>query len=132
MTEFAVQTLHLTKRFDDFVALNSVDMHVPAGSVYGLVGPNGAGKTTAMRLILGLAFPDEGDIVFFGGEKKSEARKKIGSLIEAPGIYKSCTAYENMKRFSIIYGGTDEDIAQLLKFVGLENTGNKKAGRFSL
>lgn len=54
MTEFAVQTLHLTKRFDDFVALNSVDMHVPTGSVYGLVGPNGAGKTTLLQHIAGI------------------------------------------------------------------------------
>ncbi len=53
MTEFAVQTLHLTKRFDDFVALNSVDMHVPTGSVYGLIGPNGAGKTGSSVVSVG-------------------------------------------------------------------------------
>ena len=54
MTEFAVQTLHLTKRLGDFVALNSVDMHVPTGSVYGLVGPNGAGKSTLLQHIAGI------------------------------------------------------------------------------
>ena len=66
MTEFAVQTLHLTKRFDDFVALNSVDMHVPTGSVYGLIGPNGAGKTTLLQHIAGIYRKDSGDVLVLG------------------------------------------------------------------
>ena len=57
---------------------------------------------------------------------------KIGSLIEAPGLYKNCTAYENMLRFSILYGSDKKEIDTLLKKVGLGNTGAKKAGEFSL
>ena len=132
MNEIVLQTFNLTKRFKHKVAVDNVDMTLCRGDIYGFIGKNGAGKTTAMRLILGLAFPDGGEVVFFGGEDKSEARKKIGSLIEAPGIYKNCTAYENMKRFSILYGGTDEDIKNNLELVGLSDTGNKKAGQFSL
>ncbi len=132
MNEIVLQTINLTKRFKNKVAVDKVNITLCRGDIYGFIGRNGAGKTTAMRLILGLAFPDEGDVVFFGGEEKSKARKKIGSLIEAPGIYKSCTAYENMKRFSILYGGTDEDIKRNLELVGLSDTGNKKAGQFSL
>ncbi len=132
MSEIILQTFGLTKRFRNKVAVDNVDMTLCRGDIYGFIGRNGAGKTTAMRLILGLAFPDEGDVVFFGGEDKSKARKKIGSLIEAPGLYKNCTAYENMKRFSILYGGTDDDIKNNLKLVGLSDTGNKKAGQFSL
>ena len=124
--EYVLRTKSLTKKFGSKIAVNAVDMNVAKGDIYG------AGKTTAMKLILGLLNATEGEIELFGGEPLEKARGRIGSLIEAPGIYKNCTAYENMKRFSIIYGGTDEDIAQLLKFVGLENTGNKKAGRFSL
>lgn len=130
--EYVLRTKSLTKKFGSKVAVNAVDMNVAKGDIYGFIGRNGAGKTTAMKLILGLLNATEGEIELFGGEPLEKARGRIGSLIEAPGIYKNCTAYENMKRFSIIYGGTDEDIAQLLKFVGLENTGNKKAGRFSL
>lgn len=132
MNEIVLQTINLTKRFKNKVAVDKVNITLCRGDIYGFIGRNGAGKTTAMRLILGLAFPDEGDVVFFGGEEKSKARKKIGSLIEAPGIYKSCTAYENMQRFSILYGGTDEDIKRNLELVGLSDTGNKKAGQFSL
>ena len=130
--EYVLRTKSLTKKFDSKIAVNAVDMNVAKGDIYGFIGRNGAGKTTAMKLILGLLNATEGEIELFGGEPLEKARGRIGSLIEAPGIYKNCTAYENMKRFSIIYGGTDEDIAQLLKLVGLENTGNKKAGRFSL
>lgn len=130
--EYVLRTKSLTKKFGSKIAVNAVDMNVAKGDIYGFIGRNGAGKTTAMKLILGLLNATEGEIELFGGEPLEKARGRIGSLIEAPGIYKNCTAYENMKRFSIIYGGTDKDIAQLLKFVGLENTGNKKAGRFSL
>lgn len=130
--EYVLRTKSLTKKFGSKIAVNAVDMNVAKGDIYGFIGRNGAGKTTAMKLILGLLNATEGEIELFGGEPLEKARGRIGSLIESPGIYKNCTAYENMKRFSIIYGGTDEDIAQLLKFVGLENTGNKKAGRFSL
>ena len=130
--EYVLRTKSLTKKFGSKIAVNAVDMNVAKGDIYGFIGRNGAGKTTAMKLILGLLNATEGEIELFGGEPLEKARGRIGSLIEAPGIYKNCTAYENMKRFSIIYGGTDEDITQLLKLVGLENTGNKKAGRFSL
>lgn len=130
--EYVLRTKSLTKKFGSKIAVNAVDMNVAKGDIYGFIGRNGAGKTTAMKLILGLLNATEGEIELFGGEPLEKARGRIGSLIETPGIYKNCTAYENMKRFSIIYGGTDEEIAQLLKFVGLENTGNKKAGRFSL
>ncbi len=130
--EYVLRTKSLTKKFGSKIAVNAVDMNVAKGDIYGFIGRNGAGKTTAMKLILGLLNATEGEIELFGGEPLEKARGRIGSLIEAPGIYKNCTAYENMKRFSIIYGGTDEDIAQLLKLVGLENTGDKKAGRFSL
>lgn len=130
--EYVLRTKSLTKKFGSKIAVNAVDMNVAKGDIYGFIGRNGAGKTTAMKLILGLLNATEGEIELFDGEPLEKARGRIGSLIESPGIYKNCTAYENMKRFSIIYGGTDEDIAQLLKFVGLENTGNKKAGRFSL
>lgn len=130
--EYVLRTKSLTKKFGSKIAVNAVDMNVKKGDIYGFIGRNGAGKTTAMKLILGLLNPTGGEIELFEGEPLEKARGRIGSLIEAPGIYKNCTAYENMKRFSIICGGTDDDIKELLTLVGLDNTGKKKAGKFSL
>ena len=130
--EAVLRTQSLTKRFREKVAVNKVNITIERGDIYGFIGKNGAGKTTTMKLILGLNFPDEGKIEYFGGTPPEKACRKIGSLIEAPGLYKNCTAYENMKRFSILSGGTDKEIKDRLRLVGLGNTGNKKAGEFSL
>ncbi len=89
-------------------------------------------KLQPMRLILGLARPTSGKIKLFNSDDLNAQRKKIGSLIEAPGLYKRCSALENMKRFSILYGGDDKEIEELLSFVGLNGVGNKKVGQFSL
>jgi ABC transporter related protein len=130
--EYIVQTQNLTKRYGDKIAVNSVNMNIAKGEIYGFIGRNGAGKTTTMKLLLGTSYPTSGDIQLFGSKNIGKERARIGSLIEAPGLYKNCTAYENMKRFSLIYGGTDKDIKDLLAFVGLGNVGAKKAGEFSL
>lgn len=130
--EYIIETKNLSKKYGDKLAVNSIDMHIRPGDIYGFIGRNGAGKTTAMKMILGLTRPTCGEIKLFGSTDLNKEREKIGSLIEAPGLYKNCTAFENMKRFSILYGGTDSEIISLLNFVGLGDTGNKKAGEFSL
>ena len=133
MDEYVIETNNLTKSFGSKLAVDHVNMHVAKGDIYGFIGRNGAGKTTAMKLMLGTLRANEGSIKLFGKDTNlSESRKKIGSLVEAPGLYRNATAYENMKRFSILFGGTDQDIKEILEFVGLANTGKKKAGAFSL
>ena len=129
---YVIETENLSKKFPNKLAVDKVNIHVQKGDIYGLIGRNGAGKTTAMKMILGTLFPTEGEIVLFGESNLDQQRRRIGSLIEAPGLYKGCTAFENMKRFSLLYGGTDDDINELLEFVGLANTGKLKAGHFSL
>lgn len=89
MNEIVLQTINLTKRFKNKVAVDKVNITLCRGDIYGFIGRNGAGKTTAMRLILGLAFPDEGDVVFFGGEEKSKARKKSARLSRPRGFIKT-------------------------------------------
>ncbi len=130
--EYIIETTNLSKKFSNKVAVDKVNMHIKKGDIYGFIGKNGAGKTTAMKMILGLLNPSEGEITLFGSNDLNKGREKIGSLIESPGLYKNCTAYENLKRFSILYGGTDEEIKDILVLIGLSDTGNKKAGRFSL
>ena len=130
--EYVIETQNLVKQFKTKLAVNDVSIHVKRGDIYGLIGKNGAGKTSLMKLILGLTNPTHGKIFLFGNENLNMGRKKIGSLIEAPGLYKSCTAYENMLRFATLYGANPKEIKPLLQCVGLGNTGAKKAGEFSL
>ena len=130
--EYIVETENLSKNYSGKLAANKINMHIQKGDVYGFIGKNGAGKTTTMKLLLGLIYPTEGSMKLFGSSNLNKGRRKIGSLIEAPGIYKNCTAYENMKRMSLIYGGTDKDIHRILQYVKLDDVGKRKAGNFSL
>ena len=130
--EYIIETNNLTKQFPNKLAVDHVDIHIKRGDIYGFIGRNGAGKTTAMKLILGLLNPTDGQIKLFGTTDLNKNRHKIGSLIEEPGLYKNASAFENMKLFSILYGGDDEKIKELLKLVGLDNVGNRKAKDFSL
>lgn len=132
MEEFALRTFGLTKTFGGKYAVNRVSLNVRRGDIYGFIGPNGAGKTTAMKVILDLLRPQEGVIELFGQPRTAGSLRRVGSLIESPGLYTNCTAYENMKRFSILTGGSDKDIAFYLRMVGLETVGNKKVKAFSL
>lgn len=130
--ETILKTNGLTKRFGRKIAVNHVNMTLNKGDIYGFIGRNGAGKTTLMRMVLGTAFVSEGEMELFGGQPLEQARKRIGSLIEAPGLYKNCSALENMKRFAILYGGDEKKCLELLDFVGLSGVGKKKCGGFSL
>lgn len=132
MEEYVIETNCLTKKFSSKVVVDKVSMHVRKGDIYGFIGKNGAGKTTTMKMILGLLNVTEGEIKINGSNNLDKERSKIGSLIENAGLYKNATAIENMKRFSILYGGSDTEIKEILEFVGLAQTGSKKAGQFSL
>ena len=130
--EYVIETKSLTKKYGEKLAVNGMSIHVKKGDIYGLIGKNGAGKTTLMKLLLGLTTANSGDMELFGSRDLDGARRRIGSLIEAPALYKNETAFENMKRFAILAPTSDEDIRRLLALVGLGNTGAKKAGAFSL
>ncbi len=86
-----------------------------------------------MKMILGLTLPTKGEMAIFGETNDLDGKRaRIGSLIEDPGIYGGCTAEENLKRFSILYGADQSKIPELLELVGLADTGSKKAKAFSL
>lgn len=130
--EAVLKTEHLTKAFGNKLAVNDVSMTIEKGDIYGFIGKNGAGKTTLMRLVLNLIFPTSGSIELFGESKFTRANlSRVGSLIEAPTLFGNCSAWENMKRFAILYGATDDDINAALSAVSLADTGKKKASKFS-
>lgn len=135
--DYILQTNSLTKKYKDFQALNGLSMNVPKGSIYGLVGKNGAGKTTLIRLICGLQEPTSGDFTLYGIRNDSrdiaKSRRRIGAVVETPSIYLDMSAEENLKQQYLILGLPSFDgIQNLLKLVGLENAGKKKAKDFSL
>ncbi len=118
----------LTKTYGKKDAAKNISIHIREGEIYGLIGRNGAGKTTVMRMITGLSKPTSGSYQLHGNNKYG-----AGVLIESPGIYPKFSAYENIKLKCIAMGcDSKKYINELLDTVGLENTGKKNAGSFSL
>lgn len=136
MNELVLKTHQLTKKYRNFTALNEVSITLETGKIYGLIGKNGAGKTTLMRLIAGLSFPTSGTLELFGHSKESEIQeelKRIGSLIEYPGLNSNMTASENMKLHRIMRGIPNKELdGELLELTGLALTGKRKVKDFSL
>ena len=127
-----LKTNGIVKKYGNNTVLNNINMTINRGDIYGFIGKNGAGKTTFMRVVLSLTNHNQGEINFFDNKRIEEVGLKVGSLIEAPGLYKNASAHENLKRFSIIYNADESKIDELLELVGLRNVGNKKVKDFSL
>jgi len=124
----------LTKTFGQTRAVDSVDMCIQRGDIYGFIGRNGAGKTTLIRILLGLCERQSGDIELFGSKNLFEGRDKTGCIIENPALFPKMTARDNIIAQSKAVGVklSDSEIDDLLRVVGLESTGKKKAKNFSL
>ena len=135
--EIILETNNLEKKYKDFRALNHTNIHVEKGAIYGLIGKNGAGKTTLIRIICGLQEPTNGEYSIYGvGNSSSNiasVRKRMGAIIETPSIYGDMTAKDNLiEQYKLVGMPSLDGIDELLKLVGLENTGKKKAKNFSL
>lgn len=134
--EYILQTQKLCKKYGKFKALNDLTINVPKGSIYGMVGRNGAGKTTLIRVITGLNNPTSGDFSLFGVKnndgKLLEARRKMGAVVETPSLHPEMSAKDNLIQQTKALGISDEKLDDILKLVGLANTGKKKAKNFSL
>ena len=135
--DYILTTENLGKQYKHFKALNGLTMHVPKGSIYGFVGRNGAGKTTLIRLICGLQEPTAGSFTLYGIKNTDKnivkSRRRMGAVVETPSIYLDMTAEDNLKeQYRVLGLPSFDDIPDLLRLVGLENTGKKKAKNFSL
>lgn len=135
--DYVLTTDVLSKQYGHFKALSAFTMHVPKGAIYGFVGKNGAGKTTLIRLICGLQQPTSGSYTLYGRKNTekgiAKSRRRMGAVVEIPSIYLDMTAEDNMKeQYRILGLPSFDEIPKLLKLVGLENTGKKKAKNFSL
>lgn len=123
--DYILTTHSLTKTYKKVKAVDSVDMHLRRGEIYGFIGENGSGKTTFMRMITGMTQPTSGEI---------HLSAKAGALIEAPGLYPSMTAWDNLRMKCLACGTQNipDTCRQLLRQVGLENAGMKRVSGFSL
>lgn len=135
--DIILETNNLEKKYKDFRALNHTNIHVEKGAIYGLIGKNGAGKTTLIRIICGLQEPTNGDYSIYGVTNSSiniaSVRKRMGAIIETPSIYGEMTARDNLiLQYQLVGMPSFDGIDELLKLVGLENTGKKKSKNFSL
>ena len=135
--DYVLTAENLGKEYSHFKALKGFNIHVPKGAIYGFVGRNGAGKTTLIRLICGLQKPTEGSFSLYGIENSDNnivnSWRRMGAVVETPSVYLDMTAEDNLKQQYRVLGLSSFDsIPELLKLVGLENTGKKKVNKFSL
>lgn len=131
-----IQVKNLHKKFGSLIALEGVNFTVQKGEIFGYLGPNGAGKTTTIRILLGLLVPTSGSVRVLGyspGEESFAFRKRIGALLENPGVYEDLSIYDNLQFYANIYRLEDvnKKIKGLLEFMGMEKRMGELAGRLS-
>lgn len=130
-----IETKQLTKTYSEFTAVNSLNLHIPKGTVYGFLGPNGAGKSTTMKMFLGLTKPTSGTFSIDGKkypENRIEILKSVGSFIEAPAFYGNLSGEENLDIVRRILGLPKSAVDEALDIVGLTQYKNRLAKKYSL
>ncbi len=140
MSEVAVATSGLTKRFGRQVAVDSLDLCVPTGAVYGFLGPNGSGKTTTVRMLLGLVTPTAGNVELLGREMPGEGPDvlaRVGALVEGPAFHPYLSGRANLARLEAADRTTDPRTARAridgaLDRVGLLVAATKRYRAYSL
>ena len=136
MSNFVIETKKLTKIYGEQTAVNSVDIHVKPGRIYGLLGRNGAGKTTIMKMILGLTPITSGEVDVFSQNIKGHEKRiypRIGAIIETPGFYPNLTGTENLEIFAKLRGTPRSNaVKNALEVVGLPYRDKKLFSKYSL
>ncbi len=138
--EPAIRTRALTKSFGSRRAVDGVDLEVPHGSLFGFLGPNGSGKTTTIRMLLGLASADSGDIEMLGGHiprSVGSVLPRVGALVEGPAFSPYLSGRANLVRYDAAEGRApaatrNRRVADALDRVGLTAAAEKKVHAYSL
>lgn len=135
----AIVARGLTKRFGTFTAVDHITFEVAAGEVFGFLGANGAGKTTAMKILVGLLAPSDGEAHVAGFDVRTERdtlRHNIGYMSQRFSLYADLTVRENIRLFGTIYGLADAQIVErtgvLLEALGLGGHANDLVGALPL
>jgi ABC-2 type transport system ATP-binding protein len=130
-----IETCGLTRRFGEQLAVDSLNLSVPAAGVYGFLGPNGAGKTTAIRMLLGLIRPNAGEVYLFGQPlltNRYSLMRRVGALVETPSLYPHLTGRENLEVTRRLLGASRALIDLALNTVGLMKDANRRVREYSL
>lgn len=135
MTTIILQTENLSKQFGAVTAVDSVNLRVQQGEVFGFLGPNGAGKTTTIGMVLGLVHPTAGSIRLFDQTVtpgNNQALQKVGSLIGAPSILPYLSAKENLGLVARLHPPVDDGrVDEVLALIGLTEAAKRKVKGFS-
>jgi ABC-2 type transport system ATP-binding protein len=132
----AIETIGLTKRFDERVAVDAVNLTVAAGTAFGFLGHNGAGKTTLIRTLLGLTAASSGEIYMLGHHLPAErdlALARVGAIVEEPRFYQHLTGRENLRVVAAVRGSeTASRIPAALDRVGLSARADDTVKTYSM
>lgn len=135
MNEFVIHTSGLTKLYKGKAAVDSLDLKISKGEIYGFLGPNGAGKTTTIRMLLGLIRPTSGSVHLFGKNLQKERipiLRKVGSLVEYPSYYGHLSGVENLEAIRRILRVPKTRIDEVLSIVSLTKDAKRAVKGYSL
>jgi ABC-2 type transport system ATP-binding protein len=135
MSTFAIETNQLTKRFGDVTAVNSVDLRVGAGEIYGFLGLNGAGKTTTIRALLGMIRPSAGNVKVLGQALGPDGRgpwARVGHLVESPSAWPELSVRENLDVARRLHGIQNPKVVdEIIGRLALASYSERKSGTLS-
>ncbi|WP_305408159.1 ABC transporter ATP-binding protein [Photobacterium leiognathi] len=138
MNENAIITKDLTRKFGDFVAVDSLNLTVPRGAIHGFLGPNGCGKSTTLRMLTGLLTPTSGNVNVLGldiPQQAEELRLRIGYMTQKFSLFSDLTIYENLEFMGQMFGISSKQlkprINEQLAIYGLDQRAKQRAGSLS-
>ena len=135
MTQYAIETTGLSRRFGNTIAVDKLNLRVPQGSIYGFLGPNGSGKTTTIRMLVGLIHADEGMVQVFNlqwEKQRLAALEQIGALVEMPSLYPHLTGWENLELTRRLVNVKPSHIERVLAIVDLRTDAKRLVRGYSL
>ena len=130
--EPVLQISGLTKRFGRILAVDSLDLEIHKGQVFGILGPNGSGKTTTLGMLLGVTKKTAGTYSWFGQGEGNHLRKRVGAILEHPIFYPFLNAVENLRVTGMIKDVRQDRSEELLHMVGLYDRRNDPFKTYSL
>lgn len=136
MSNVVLRVKNLSKSYGNTVVVDDVSFDIFEGEIFGFLGPNGAGKTTTLKMITGLAKPDQGNILICGYSVRSQYEKAVlnlGGIIENPEMYNNFSGLDNLKYFASLYNNiSKERINEVVSIVGLQDKIKNKVKTYSL